>query len=261
MRVSAIWLALILLLCCFPLFIGLGKNDLRGDEAGHSFSVARILETGDWLVPKSSPNEDWAFVEKPPLKFWIVAAPIRLGLLPLNDFSLRFWDALFGGCAFLYVFAIGSLMAGPICGGVAVLVCFTFSPLLFEHGLRTNDMEAAVLLSYCGGIFPLFEVGQDRRQPMAARERVCCRAVLRARLHDEVRGRPVSAGRARRRQPAVPRVSPQADPRLEALARRERPRCLALISPWFIFATLKFGQALLERDSSPAGVYEIHVAS
>jgi hypothetical protein len=38
--------------------------------------------------------------------------------------GLRFWDALFGATAFVYVFAIGSLLAGPVCGAVAVLLLF-----------------------------------------------------------------------------------------------------------------------------------------
>src|SRR6185436_8454504 len=73
--------------------------------------------------------------------------------LPHDEFGLRFWDAVFGGVSFLYVFLIGSLLAGPVCGGVAVLLLFVHGPLLFQHGLRTNNMEAALLLSYCGGIY------------------------------------------------------------------------------------------------------------
>ena len=241
MKTSPLWLAAIVALFCLPLFIDLGKSDLRGDEAGHSFSVARILETGDWLVPKSSPNEDWAFVEKPPLKFWIVAAPIRLGLLPLNDFSLRFWDALFGGCAFLYVFAIGSLMAGPICGGVAVLVCFTFSPLLFEHGLRTNDMEAAVLLSYCGGVYHYFKwaASADDRPRRLHAFAVALYFVLGF----------MTKFVTILFLPAVLLVGSL----LVAEYRRKLTRdwrlwtlasmfALALIAPWFVFATVKFGR-------------------
>ncbi|MDR1989673.1 MAG: glycosyltransferase family 39 protein, partial [Acidobacteriaceae bacterium] len=93
------------------------------------------------------------FLEKPPLKFWMVAAPIKLGLLPHDEFGLRFWDAVCGSLSFVYVFLIGSLIAGPICGAVAVLILFAHTPLIFEHGLRTNNMEAALLLSYCGGLF------------------------------------------------------------------------------------------------------------
>ena len=150
--IRLLWPALLAAAFCIPLFIGLGSFDLQGDEAGHSFSVDRIIETGGWLVPASSPNPDFAFLEKPPLKFWIVAAGILAGL-PHDEFGLRFWDPVFGGIAFLYVFAIGRRLDGPVCGAVAVLLLFVNRSLLFEHGLRTNNMEAGLLLSYCGGVF------------------------------------------------------------------------------------------------------------
>ena len=153
MKLSRLWLAVVLVAFCLPLFVGLGNADLETDEAIYSFAVDRILETGDWLVPRSSPAEDAPFLEKPPLKFWIVAAPIRLGLLPHNQFGLRFWDAFAGSAAFVYVFAIGSLLAGPVCGAVAVMLLFIHWSLVFVHGLRTNNMEATLLLSYCGGVF------------------------------------------------------------------------------------------------------------
>jgi 4-amino-4-deoxy-L-arabinose transferase-like glycosyltransferase len=152
-RLSRPWLALVVALFCFPLFVGLGRTDVGHDEAIYSFGVDRILETGEWLVPRSSPAEDAPFLEKPPLKFWIVAAPIRLGLLPHDELGLRLWDALFGAIAFLYVFAIGSRLAGPICGAAAVLLLFVHEPLLFEHGLRSNNMEAPLFLCYCGGVY------------------------------------------------------------------------------------------------------------
>jgi hypothetical protein len=147
-----LWLVLVGLLFCFPLFVGLGRTDLQGDEAIYSFGADVMVADGDWLTPKSCPSADLAFLEKPPLKFWIVAAPIRLGLLPDNEFGLRFWDALFGGIAFLYLFTIGRRLGGPMCGLAAVLFLFVYRPLLFEHGLRSNNMEAALVLAYCGGI-------------------------------------------------------------------------------------------------------------
>jgi 4-amino-4-deoxy-L-arabinose transferase-like glycosyltransferase len=151
--VSRPWLALVLVLFCLPLFIGLRSLDLETDEAIYSFAVDRILEVGDWLQPKSSPSETAVFLEKPPLKFWIVAAPIRAGLLPHDEFGLRFWDALFGGIGFLYVFAIGSLLAGPVCGAIAVMLLFVHWPLLLDHGIRTNNMEGPLFLCYCGGMY------------------------------------------------------------------------------------------------------------
>ena len=156
MSASRLWLALVFLLFGLPLFVGLDRADLRGDEAAYSFGVDRILEIGQWLEPKISPEENLAFLEKPPLGFWIVAAPIRFGLLPNNEFGLRFWSALFGGVAFLYVFGIGRRLAGNVCGAVAVLVLFVHGPLLFDHGLRTNTPEAPLFLCYCGGMYHYF---------------------------------------------------------------------------------------------------------
>ncbi|MBE3132335.1 MAG: glycosyltransferase family 39 protein, partial [Acidobacteria bacterium] len=150
---SFFWLTLVVVMFCLPLFAGLGRSDLQNDEAIYSYAVDSILETGDWLNPRSSPNPDVVFLEKPPLKFWMVALPMRLGLLPHNEFGLRFWDAVFGSLAFLYVFAIGRRMAGPFCGFVAVLVLFSFHPLIFDHGLRANNMEAPLVLAYCGGVY------------------------------------------------------------------------------------------------------------
>jgi 4-amino-4-deoxy-L-arabinose transferase-like glycosyltransferase len=169
MSLSRPWLALVLALCCLPLFIGLGREDVRDDEAIYSFAVERILETGDWLEPKSIPNETWAFLEKPPLKFWIVAAPIRFGLLPHNEFGIRFWDALFGALSFIYVFLIGSRLLSGFCGAVAVLVLFGHDPLLFVHGLRSNNMEAPLVLAYCGGMYHFLAwAASDRKTARSA---------------------------------------------------------------------------------------------
>ncbi|HEV3485210.1 MAG TPA: glycosyltransferase family 39 protein [Vicinamibacterales bacterium] len=150
---SRLWLVPVLVFFCAPLFIGLGNTDLQNDEAIYSFAVDGILDTGDWLNPRSSPDLHVVFLEKPPLKFWIVALPIRLGLLPRSEYGLRFWDALFGAIAFIYVFAVGRRIAGPMCGLVAVLVLFADPDLIFEHGLRNNNMEAPLVLAYCGGVY------------------------------------------------------------------------------------------------------------
>jgi 4-amino-4-deoxy-L-arabinose transferase-like glycosyltransferase len=146
-------LGLVLILFCLPLFVRLGQTDLENDEAIYSFAVDRILETGEWLTPKASPSEDAAFLEKPPLKMWIVAAGIRSGLLPHNEFGLRFWDAAFGSLAMVYTFLIASRLSSALGGLIAALMLFIQQPLLFQHGLRTNNMEAALVLCYCGGLY------------------------------------------------------------------------------------------------------------
>ena len=59
----------------------------------------------------------------------------------------------FGALGFVYVFLLGNRLAGPICGAAAVMLLFVHGPLLFSHGLRTNNMEAALFLSYCAGFY------------------------------------------------------------------------------------------------------------
>src|SRR5688572_5216175 len=66
-------LLVVVALFCAPLLIGLDGWDLGNDEAIYSYAVDRILETGEWLTPRSI-QVDGPFLEKPPLKFWMVAA-------------------------------------------------------------------------------------------------------------------------------------------------------------------------------------------
>ena len=144
---------LVIVLCCFclPLFVGLRGWDVRNDEAIYSYAVESILDTGDWLTPHLPGGVP--FLEKPPLKLWMVAAAIRTGLLPNDEFGLRFFDALFGAISFVYIFYLGRLLAGSLCGIVAVLILFTIDPLLFSHGLRENGMDAPLMLAYCGAMY------------------------------------------------------------------------------------------------------------
>jgi 4-amino-4-deoxy-L-arabinose transferase-like glycosyltransferase len=151
-RPSWIGLASVLLLFCAPLFIGLRGWDLRSDEAIYSYEVDRILETGEWLTPRSIPT-DGAFLEKPPLKPWLVAGAIRLGLLPFDERGMRAIDVTFAAIAFVYVYLLGWRLAGTVAGVVSVFLLFSFDPLIVEHGVRGNHMEAALLLAYCGGIY------------------------------------------------------------------------------------------------------------
>lgn len=161
-------IALIFSLALFglPLFLGLGRSDLRNDEPIYAYAVERILETGEWLTPRSIPS-DGPFLEKPPLKFWIVAAALSAGLLPDDELGMRFLDALCGLAGFLYIFLFGLRLQratfgaaddhrlGGIAALVALLVLFTLDPLIFEHGLRSNNMEAPLFLAYCGGLYHL----------------------------------------------------------------------------------------------------------
>ena len=148
------WAGAVLVAACFalPLFAGLAQWEMRSDEAIYSYAVERILETGEWLTPRSIPNDD-PFYEKPPLKFWLVAGGMRLGVLPSNDAGMRALDALAGAIAFLYVYAIGARLRGPLAGLTGVLALFSFDAILVEHGLRSNNMEGALIVAYAAAFY------------------------------------------------------------------------------------------------------------
>ena len=152
-RTPWLWIALVIILFCVPLFLGLGRTDLENDESIYSFAVEVMVQHGDWLTPKSLPSETDPFLEKPPLKFWMVAAPIYFGWLPANESGERVVDALLGGMALLYVFGIGRKLGGAVAGISAAALLFAFDALLFRHGVRSNNMESAMLLAYCGGVY------------------------------------------------------------------------------------------------------------
>ena len=100
-RTPWLWIALVIVLFCVPLFMGLGRTDLENDESIYSFAAEVMAQHGDWLTPRSLPSETDPFLEPPPLKFWMVAATIYFGWLPANESGERVVDALLGGLAFL----------------------------------------------------------------------------------------------------------------------------------------------------------------
>jgi hypothetical protein len=244
LSVSRRGLAVVFVLFCIPLFLGLRALDLGVDESVHSFAVEQMLVDGEWTHPKSSPTDTGQFLETPPLKFWIVAAPIALGLLPRDEFGWRFWDAVMGSVAFLYVFAIGSRLAGPVCGGVAVLLLFVHAPLVFDHGLRTNNMEAALFLAYCGGVFHFLEWGGRREK---ARGRHLVAATLYFVLGFMAKSAAVLF------LPAMAVLGAVMVPATRQRLWTERVRfarmsalALLLIVPWFAYAWVQSGSAVVQ---------------
>lgn len=162
----ALGLGVVLCLFAAPLGMHLDRRDLFNDEAIYSYGVERMLEGSGWLTPRVSPT-DGPFYEKPPLKFWLVAGAMRIGVVPESDAGMRWLDVLFGALAFVYVYLLGYRLSGTLAGMIAVLVLFTFDPLLFDHGIRTANMEAAVLLAYCAGMYHCLvwsDAPSDRRR-------------------------------------------------------------------------------------------------
>ncbi len=166
----ATWIAglvMVIAVFCVPVFSGLAQWEMRSDEAIYSYAVDRILETGEWLTPRAIPDDN-PFYEKPPLKFWLVAGAMRLGLLPVNDAGMRGLDALAAAVAFLYLYVIGCRLGGPVAGVTAVLALLLFDDLLHEHGLRSNNMEAALVVAYTGAVYHAMRWADAGERPRRA---------------------------------------------------------------------------------------------
>jgi 4-amino-4-deoxy-L-arabinose transferase-like glycosyltransferase len=231
-------LLVVVALFCAPLFIRLGGWDLASDEAIYSYAVDRMVETGEWLTPRSI-QVDGPFLEKPPLKFWIVAAAIRARLLPHDEFGLRFFDALMGAYAFVYIYLFGRRLAGVVCGVASVLTIYAMQSVLFDHGLRTNNMEAALLLTYCAGMYHFMRWVDGARQP---------------RLHSLAVGLAFVLGFMTKFVAALflPMVCAVVAIAVPLARRRWRAgwrdwvwpmvAAIVLIAPWFIYETVVFGR-------------------
>jgi len=152
LRPSVLVFAIATLVAGVALAFDLGSWDVENDEAIYTYAVERMIDTGDWMTAREIPD-DFAFLEKPPLKFWMVGAPIRLGLLPRNGFGFRAIDALLAAIAFGYVALLGYRLSGPAAAVASCLILFGLRDLVLIHGLRTNSMEAPLVAAYAGGLF------------------------------------------------------------------------------------------------------------
>ena len=134
------------------LVIDLGSWDVENDEAIYTYAVERMIDTGDWMTAREIPY-DYAFLEKPPLKFWMVGLPIRYGLLPRSEFGFRVVDVVLGAIAFGYVALFAYRLAGPAAAVGSCLILFGLRDLVLVHGIRSNNMEASLLAAYTGGLY------------------------------------------------------------------------------------------------------------
>lgn len=168
--------ALALAVLAVPLFFGLGRTDLDGDESIYAGVVERMVAGGPWLTPT---EENGPFLEKPPLRLWLVAAAMRLGLVGPTETGHRLIDAVMSAGALLFVFLIARGLGGTVSGLGAAFLLITQSPLLFVHGLRSGTMEPLLVLAYCGGVhhFLRWADGGDRRH-VAGVAGWCAAAVL-----------------------------------------------------------------------------------
>ena len=156
--------------------MNLGGTDLEGDEAIYAGVVERMVAGGSWLTPT---DENGPFLEKPPLRMWLVAAAMKAGVLPPSEAGHRALDATLGALALVYVFLVARRLGGAWAGLGAVFLLAIQPELLLRHGLRSGTMEPLLVLAYCGAVhhFLRWADGGSRRHAFAVAG-WCAAAVL-----------------------------------------------------------------------------------
>ncbi|CAN5220042.1 hypothetical protein BH09BAC1_BH09BAC1_13820 [soil metagenome] len=141
----AISYLLIGLVIALPLFLFLGQLPIRVyDESRLAFNALEMAESSNWLVTTCNHEPD-LWNTKPPLMIWLQALGIKL--LGLTEWALRLPSALaaLATCFLLFFFSRRALGA-PAIGIVAALILVGTKGYVTEHGTRTGDYDALLIL-------------------------------------------------------------------------------------------------------------------
>lgn len=153
--------SLVCVLLLLPILMWFGVGDVGNDEAIYSFAAETMADSGDWLTPVGIYDGHPAFLEKPPLKIWLVAAVLELGAPP-DNWGLRLVDVLLTILIFAYVCALGRWLGGRWAGILSCLVFFAMRDPLLEHGILSNNMESVLVLQYTAGMYHFFALARSR---------------------------------------------------------------------------------------------------
>jgi predicted membrane-bound mannosyltransferase len=118
---SRIPLAVTFLLGTILIFWNLGGDALIHWDEGRTAERAReILVFYDWITIHLNYQPDFA---KPPLYYWLTA--LLYQLIGVNEFTARFWAALFGVLGLYAVYRLGTLLFSVAVGTVAAALLLT----------------------------------------------------------------------------------------------------------------------------------------
>ncbi len=122
-RRTPLLLLLAVAACLF--FVALGRLSLIEPDEGRNAEVAReMVVKGDWIVPHF---DGFAYLDKPPVYFWLVAASFKLG--GFSEASARFSSALAALGTMLLVWFLARRMFDDRTGLYAGII-FATSPLV-----------------------------------------------------------------------------------------------------------------------------------
>ena len=134
-------LAALLLGVAIIFLAGLGWLPLvERDEALYAEAAREMLASGDWITPRVN---GVAFLEKPPLYYWLAAASYRL--FDVSPFAARLPSALSAILTVMLTFAVGSRVWGWRAGLLAGIALATSLQMALIGRLGIMDAPLALL--------------------------------------------------------------------------------------------------------------------
>ncbi|MBP7088380.1 MAG: glycosyltransferase family 39 protein [Candidatus Omnitrophica bacterium] len=97
-------------------------------------TAREMLETGDYVVPRF--NSQYHF-KKPAFFYWLLTISYRI--FGINEFSARFWPALFGVANCLLIFFLAKLLFDKTTAFISALIFMTSSQVYINAKFCTTD--------------------------------------------------------------------------------------------------------------------------
>ena len=154
--------------CLF--FVGLGRLPLLEPDEGRNAEVAReMLSTRDWITPHFN---SLAYLDKPAVYFWLVAASFRLG--GVSELTARLPSALMAFATMLLTWFMARKMFGDAAGLRAGIVWATMPLVIIFSRIVIFDMTLTFLVTLAMAAFWLDSASDFQRPWLCALMFVAC---------------------------------------------------------------------------------------
>ena len=131
----------------FMLFFNLGGRNLADwDEGIHVMSAENAIQQHDYLVMRHQGR----IADKSPFPLYPMIGFLKI--FGPDEASARFSSALFGLGILIQVFLIARRFYGKRAAAMAVFVLSTSTQFMFDHGLRTANIDAITIFFLTGAI-------------------------------------------------------------------------------------------------------------
>jgi len=125
-------------------------------EPREALVVRRMVEQGDWILPKRSSENGWTIASKPPFFHWLAALTSEVAG-GIGELSVRAPSLALGSATVLLVWIVGRRWLSPTAAlGAAVVLATTFEWVRAVSSARVDAtltaLMAGALLLFWGGI-------------------------------------------------------------------------------------------------------------